>query len=118
MFHFQRVELHFDRARESYEKPKSYPHHVTMHMALEPGTPKVIDLTQAFAAGSFVMFMTSTATSADPYTPNPFTVQIDAGSVVTVEDMLVLNLNERPTNLTLAAAGTASVDLVVQLAGQ
>lgn len=118
MFHFQRVDLHFDHARESYQKPKSYPHHMTMHIALEPGTPKVIDLTQVFAAGSFVMFMTSTATSADPYTPNPFTVQIDDGTVMTVDDMLVLNLSERPGALTLTAPGAVNVDLVIQLAGQ
>jgi len=118
MFHFQGVQLHFDRAREAYEKPKSYPHHVTMHIALQPGSPKVLDLTQAFAVGSFMMFMTSTAASADPYTPNPFTVQIDDGSIMTLEDLLLLNLNSRPTNITVAAAGTANVDLVVQFAGQ
>lgn len=118
MFHFQGVELHFDRSREAYDKPKSYPHHMTMHIALEPGSPKVLDLTQIFDVGSFAMFMTSTATSADPYTPNPFTLQIGTGSTLTVEDMLLLNLSDRPANITVAAAGTANVDLVIQFAGQ
>jgi len=120
VFHSQRVDLHFDRARESYSKAKSYPHHATMHITLESGTPKEVDLTNLLDAGSCVLFASSTPTSADPYVPNKFTVQLDGGDVLQVDDMILLNLSTRPDLVVFATAAgaTADVDLIIQLAGQ